>query len=119
MRADVFWNLLHFIYTDSLPPECKEGDQEEAEMAQHLMVVADRYGMERLKLICEDWLCRCMNMGTVVTTLVLADQHRCHWLKKACFELLKFPSMLHDVVATDEFEHLAKSHPCVLKELML
>ena len=55
MRAEVFRHLLHFVYTDSLPEE-EEGDG--VAMAQHLMEAADRYGMERLKLVCEDRLCR-------------------------------------------------------------
>nr|CAB3499605.1 unnamed protein product [Digitaria exilis] len=49
----VFEALLDFIYTDSLPE--MEG-QEEAVMAQHLLEAADRYDMQRLKLICEDKL---------------------------------------------------------------
>ncbi|XBH59453.1 hypothetical protein VPH35_080728 [Triticum aestivum] len=48
MRAEVFRHLLHFVYTDSLPEE-EEGDG--VAMAQHLMEAADRYGMERLKLL--------------------------------------------------------------------
>jgi speckle-type POZ protein len=39
MRADVFKNLLHFIYTDSLPPEMTAEGQEDdgaSSMAQHL-----------------------------------------------------------------------------------
>ena len=54
MRADVFKNLLHFIYTDKLLEPA--GREEEAIMAQHLLVAADRYGMERLKIICESTL---------------------------------------------------------------
>jgi speckle-type POZ protein len=46
----VFRSLLHFIYTDSLP---EIDDRDRTAMAQHLLVAADQYGMERLKLICE------------------------------------------------------------------
>ncbi|TVU03772.1 hypothetical protein EJB05_50680, partial [Eragrostis curvula] len=56
---------------------------EEALMAQHqhLLVAADRYGMERLKLVCEDMLCRLIDVATLATTLALAEQHRCQGLK--------------------------------------
>jgi speckle-type POZ protein len=117
MRADVFRNLLHFIYTDALPKP--DEPQEEAFMAQHLLVSADRYGMERLKLICEDILCKHIDVSTVATTLALADQHRCQGLKEACFQFLKkSPGSLNAVMATDGFDHLANSCPAIIKELM-
>ncbi|KAL6885507.1 hypothetical protein ACP4OV_010286 [Aristida adscensionis] len=55
MEAHVFRALLQFVYTDSLP---EMDEEEEAAMAQHLLVAADRYDLERLKLICEHKLCR-------------------------------------------------------------
>ncbi|BAF26553.1 hypothetical protein OsI_33651 [Oryza sativa Indica Group] len=48
MDAEVFRSLLHFVYTDSLPPETGT-PREGAAMAQHLIVAADRYDLERLK----------------------------------------------------------------------
>jgi speckle-type POZ protein len=87
-------------------------------MAQHLLEAADRYAMERLKLICEDMLCRHIDVSTVATSLVLAEQHHCQGLKEACFEFLKSPKTLDKVMATDGFQHLAKSSPSVLFELM-
>ncbi|XP_034570663.1 BTB/POZ and MATH domain-containing protein 2 [Setaria viridis] len=115
MLPEVFKILLHFIYNDSLPE--MEG-QEEAVLAQHLLEAADRYDMQRLKLICEDKLFRHLDVSTAATTLVLAEQHHCHGLKEACIEFLKSPSVLEAVVATDGFEHLSKSCPALLKELM-
>lgn len=44
-------------------------------MAQHLLVAADRHGLERLKLICEDKLCKYIDTRMSTTTLVLAEQH--------------------------------------------
>ncbi|XP_072146559.1 LOW QUALITY PROTEIN: BTB/POZ and MATH domain-containing protein 2 [Setaria viridis] len=117
MVPQVFQSLLHFIYTDSLP-EMEEQDKEaSATMAQHLLEAADRYGMERLKLICEDILCRYIDVSTVATSLVLAEQHRCQGLKEACFEFLKSPKTLDEAMATDGFQHLAKSSPALF-ELM-
>ena len=57
---------LHIVYTDSLLDMDSSGDT--PVVAQHLVVAADKYGMERLKLICEDF----------VTTLTLAWP-RLHW----------------------------------------
>jgi speckle-type POZ protein len=118
MRADVFRNLLHFIYTDALPTKF-ETQEETLIMAQHLLVAADRYGMERLKLICEDILCRHIDVDTVSTTLALAEQHQCQGLKEACFQFLKkSPGSLNAVMATDGFDHLVNSCPNIIKELM-
>jgi speckle-type POZ protein len=49
---------------------------------------------------------------------VLAEQHNCQGLKEACIEFLKSPGTLEDVMATDGFEHLTKTCPALVKELM-
>ncbi|CAM0879777.1 unnamed protein product [Alopecurus aequalis] len=115
MEAKVFSALLHFIYTDSMPV-VDEGDEEA--MAQHLLVAADRYNMERLKLICEGKLCGHICRNTVATTLALAEQHGCGALKQACFEFLMSPGNLKAVMASDGYEHLRTSCPSVLHELV-
>ncbi|EER91604.1 BTB/POZ and MATH domain-containing protein 1 [Sorghum bicolor] len=117
MAPQVFQTLLHFIYTDSLP-ETIEQDDSGATMAQHLLEAADRYDLQRLKLICEDRLCQQIDVSTVATTLALAEQHHCQALKEACFEFLKSPKTLDEVSATDGFQHLVKTSPSVLFQLM-
>jgi speckle-type POZ protein len=104
MAAQVFRTLLHFIYTDSLP-ETIEQDNGGATMAQHLLEAADRYDLQRLKLICEDRLCQQIDVSTVATTLALAEQHHCQALKD-------------EVSATDGFQHLVKTCPSALFQLM-
>ncbi|CAL4924973.1 unnamed protein product [Urochloa decumbens] len=113
--SDVFGSLLHFVYTDSLPEQTEE---EDASMAPHLLVAADRYDMERLKVICEEKLCHRIEVSTAGNMLVLAEQHGCRRLKEACFEFLKTPKTLDAVVATDGFQGLAKSFPFLLFELI-
>ncbi|KAJ1276484.1 hypothetical protein BS78_05G217900 [Paspalum vaginatum] len=116
MEATVFKALLHFVYTDSLP-EIDEG-VEAMVMSQHLLVAADRYGLERLKLICEDSLCNYIDTGSVGTILTLAEQHGCQGLKKACFQFLMSANSLKAAIETDGFDHLTNSCPSVLKELL-
>ena len=87
-------------------------------MAQHLLEAADRYDMQRLKLICEDKLCNHLEVSTVATTLSLAEQHNCQGLKEACIEFLMSPDALEAVLATEGFEHITKSRPALVKELM-
>jgi speckle-type POZ protein len=47
-EARVFKALLHYIYTDSLPAI---DESETIDTARHLVAAADRYGLDRLKLI--------------------------------------------------------------------
>ncbi|KAL6654221.1 hypothetical protein ACP70R_007686 [Stipagrostis hirtigluma subsp. patula] len=115
MDARVFGAMLHFIYTESLP---KIDESDEAAMAQHLLVAADRYSLGRLKLICEDTLRRYIDATTGATTLALAEQHGCHVRKEACFKFLKSPGNLMVVMASASFQHLKSSCPAILEELL-
>ncbi|KAK3193885.1 hypothetical protein Dsin_025195 [Dipteronia sinensis] len=98
MKSPVFKALLHFIYWDSLP------DMEELTgvnskwastlMSQHLLAAADRYGLERLRLLCEASLCDNVAINTVATTLALAEQHHCFQLKAVCLKFVAMPENL-------------------------
>lgn len=50
-------------------------DEDIEEIVRHLLEAADQYAIEKLKLICEAILYRCLDVQTVVTTYALADQH--------------------------------------------
>ncbi|XP_044959605.1 BTB/POZ and MATH domain-containing protein 1-like [Hordeum vulgare subsp. vulgare] len=117
MEAPVFKAFLSFMYTDSMPEMAKK---EEDAMYQHLLVAADRYNMERLKLICQDKLCRCRRIdgSSVANVLALAELHHCSDLKDACLEFLSIPANLREAMANDGFEHLSASCPSVVKELI-
>ncbi|WVZ59023.1 hypothetical protein U9M48_009233 [Paspalum notatum var. saurae] len=115
MEAKVFGALLTFMYTDELPDFEEE---EESAMAQHLLVAADKYNLERLKLICEDKLCNHIDTGSATTILALAEQHNCCGLKQACFDFLSTSAALNTVMETDGFEYLTKNCPNILKELV-
>ncbi|TVU31087.1 hypothetical protein EJB05_22756, partial [Eragrostis curvula] len=108
MEAEVFSALLTFMYTDALP-EMKE--QEESAMAQHLLVAADRYCLGRLKLICEDKLCKHIDKDSIVNILALAEQHNCRGLKEACMEFVRSSESALSCLNQE-------SNPSVVKELM-
>ncbi|KAK1618394.1 hypothetical protein QYE76_023911 [Lolium multiflorum] len=116
MEAQVFKALLCFAYTDSLPAETKP--EEEDVMYQHLLVAADRYNMDRLKSICEEKLCNYIDVGTVATILALAEQHHCEGLKKACLHFLGTPANLRALLDSDDFDHLCRSCPSIMKKLI-
>ncbi|CAD6341526.1 unnamed protein product [Miscanthus lutarioriparius] len=127
MEARVFRALLHFVYSDSLPEiehdDDNNYDEEEdvddkIAVVQHLLVAADRYGLDRLKLLSEHKLCSCIDTSNVGTVLALAEQHGCNGLKKACFKFLMLGSNLKEAVATDGFQHLGDRCPSILRELL-
>ncbi|CAN6373070.1 unnamed protein product [Urochloa humidicola] len=118
IEAKVFRAMLHFVYTDSLPAEVEDNNEMTKAMARDLLIAAHRYGLERLKLICEDKLCDCIDVSTVGTMLALAEQHGCHGLKMACTEFLMSGSNLKAAVVSGGFAHLTNSCPSVLEELL-
>ncbi|CAL5007389.1 unnamed protein product [Urochloa decumbens] len=109
MEPYVFKALLHFIYKDSLPTmEELDGDENE-EMVKHILVAADRYGVERMKLICEGILCNRLDVESVAATLALADQYHCSKLKDVCIEFINSSNRLDDVLSSQGYTHL-KTH---------
>ncbi|WVZ79013.1 LOW QUALITY PROTEIN: hypothetical protein U9M48_026642 [Paspalum notatum var. saurae] len=112
VEAAVFKVLLHFIYTD-MAPELDEESEAAVAMAQRLLPVADRYGLDRLKLICESKLSGAIGVETVVTTLALAEKHNCALLKAKCVEFIaKSPRTLDAVLASDD-EFMLFVHPTI------
>ncbi|KAM0847834.1 hypothetical protein ACQ4PT_054772 [Festuca glaucescens] len=73
IEPQIFKALLHFVYTDSIPDD--ENSEGGIASLQHLLVAADRYGLDKLRMLCESKLCENMDVETVATTLVLAEQH--------------------------------------------
>jgi len=91
MHPEVFSALLHFIYNDSLPDMGDLEGNDYREMMSHLLVAADRYAMDRMKLVCQSIICKSLDVVTVATTLALADQHNCDRLRAACIEFIASP----------------------------
>ena len=73
---------------------------------------------EVLKLLCEEKVCKYIDVGTVATILTLAEQHHCEGLKKACLYFLNTPANLRTAMATDGFKHLSRSCPTIMEELI-
>lgn len=117
MQPDVFRGLLHFIYTDSLPDMDDLSDDDYYEMIRLLLVAADRYAMDRMKLQCESILGEHLDVQTVATTLALADQHNCNGLKDVCIEFITNQNKMDDVVATEGYADLKRTCPSVLVDV--
>jgi speckle-type POZ protein len=79
--------MLRFMYTDALPGEDELGDSS-TEILQDLLVAADRYALDRLKLMCAQKLWDKVSADTVATTLACAETHNCQELKSKCINFL-------------------------------
>ncbi|KAJ1255687.1 hypothetical protein BS78_K171400 [Paspalum vaginatum] len=113
----VFKAMLHFVYTDSLPDMDDLGTDKYQEMVKHLLVAAYRYGMERMKLICESILCKRLCVEGVADTLVLADQNHCTKLKDACIGFIGSSDRMDDVAATEGYKNLKRACPALTMEV--
>ncbi|KAF0893114.1 hypothetical protein E2562_023155 [Oryza meyeriana var. granulata] len=115
MEAQDFTALLCYMYTDSLP-EMKGG--EAASMLPDLVVAANRYKIERLRLLCEQKLCEYVNGRTVVAMLAFAEEHHCNGLKEKCLSFLDDPIKLREIVKAEGLENLSKNYPSIFKDVI-
>ncbi|XP_076906911.1 BTB/POZ and MATH domain-containing protein 3-like [Bidens hawaiensis] len=119
IEPSIFKAMLYFIYSDTLLDSQLMGSMSKStstNIIQHLLAAADRFGLDRLKQLCEAKLCGEVNVDTVATTLSLADQHRCSQLKTIC---LKFASAnLGAVMQTEGFKYVEETCPLLLSELL-
>ncbi|XP_014673489.1 PREDICTED: protein roadkill-like isoform X2 [Priapulus caudatus] len=81
MEHDVLIEIIIYIYT-SKSPNLKK-------MPSKLLAAADKYALERLKIMCEEALCSNLNIDNVADVLILADQHRAVQLKGQCIDFIK------------------------------
>ncbi|XP_076938519.1 BTB/POZ and MATH domain-containing protein 2-like [Bidens hawaiensis] len=102
-EAHVFKALLHFMYWDKLPgmEELMGLNTKWAStlMYQHMLAAADRYGLERLLMLCESNLCEDIAVNTVATTFALAVQHHCLQYKYVCLKFVALPENLRSMTS--------------------
>ncbi|EAZ06953.1 hypothetical protein OsI_29194 [Oryza sativa Indica Group] len=140
MKPAVFEAVLHFVYTDTLPPveefdfllsgfshraklveaaAAGCGSREDLRvMVGEWLAAADMYDLERMRLLCEDALCQTIGVANAAATLRLADRHHCPQLKAFCMEYVASPGMMAAVVATEGFRELKASSPSLLAEVL-
>ncbi|PKU86806.1 BTB/POZ and MATH domain-containing protein 3 [Dendrobium catenatum] len=121
VEPPVFKAMLIFMYSDELPDVVELSGSISmcsTNMVQHLLAAADRYGLERLKLICEAKLCEKINADTVASTMALAEQHHCAHLKSVCLKFTAARENLEAVLQTEGFEYLGQSCPSLLSDLL-
>ncbi|KAM0844245.1 hypothetical protein ACQ4PT_057198 [Festuca glaucescens] len=116
--AEVFQAMRQFMYREVLRSDCYEQTEVEATMAERLLVAADMYGLEKLKLACGETLCARVDLGSVGAMLALAERHGCPVLKEACMAFLSCAGNLRSFVATDGFQRLKRECPSAAEEIV-
>jgi BTB/POZ domain len=95
-EADVFEELLRFIYT---------GNVENLDTnAEDLLAASDKYGIDQLKSLCELELVGQLNASNALQRLVLADLHRADHLQCKAIELIN--SQVSEVTKTPKCKSL-------------
>ncbi|XP_059022735.1 speckle-type POZ protein-like isoform X3 [Mustela lutreola] len=90
---EVFKEMMRFIYTGKAPNLDK--------MADNLLAAADKYALERLKVMCEEALCCNLSVENVADTLVLADLHSAEQLKAQAIDFINRCSVLRQLGCKD------------------
>ncbi|XP_002735147.1 speckle-type POZ protein-like [Saccoglossus kowalevskii] len=98
---EVLREMLRFIYTGKAPNLEK--------MADDLLSAADKYALERLKVMCEEALCTNLSVENVCDVLVLADLHSADQLKGVAIDFINSHAM--DVMDTSGWKSMVRSHP--------
>jgi speckle-type POZ protein len=118
MDASTFRSMLHYMYHGSPSNDDRDDVCSTMALYQHLLVAADRYGIEELKKICEDKLCGSgIMIDSVVSVLELAEDHGCVKLKTGCFDFLASVENFKIVATSSEYCRLMQTYPSLLVEM--
>ncbi|CAN6297778.1 unnamed protein product [Urochloa humidicola] len=108
--------MLRFMYTDSFPADEELGDSA-TDMLQHLLAAADRFALDRLKLICSLKLMENVSVDTFGSILICAETYNCSDLKNKCLDFFAVEKNFKEVAFTDGFVLLIQKYPSLAAEL--
>jgi len=100
--------MLHFIYTGET--------NKMKELAEELLAVADRYQIENLQTLCEEFLCSMLKVDNCIELLVKGDLHYAKNLKRSS---LKFISRNRDSFSKSrDWKDTLKNYPELMVEVI-
>lgn len=102
----VLKEMLRFIYTGKV--------QNLPNMADSLLAAADKYDLDRLKVMCEEALCGSLTVENAASILILADLHSAEQLKAQTLEYIN--THASEVTETSSWSDLIQSHPYLVAE---
>ncbi|KAH0860419.1 hypothetical protein HID58_088680 [Brassica napus] len=104
--------LLQFIYKDSLPEEVEPVTSQTSDLLNlpdiyetlivKLLAAADKYYLNRLRLLCESHICKGVSVKSVAKILALAHIYKATELKSVCLKLTA--ENLAAVLETDGYQ---------------
>ncbi|CAN7948556.1 unnamed protein product, partial [Ixodes pacificus] len=106
MDHEVLREMLRFIYTGRAPNLDK--------MADDLLAAADKYALERLKVMCEEALCSNLSVETAAEVLILADMHSADQLKAHAIDFINTHAT--DVMETAGWKTMIHRQPHLIAE---
>ncbi|CAK9303764.1 unnamed protein product [Gordionus sp. m RMFG-2023] len=106
LEEEVLREMLRYIYTG------RASNLER--MADDLLAAADKYALDRLKIMCEESLCSNLNVENVAETFTLADLHSAEQLKLQCIDYIN--SHACEVMETVGWKNMVHSHPHLIAE---
>ncbi|KAK1644326.1 hypothetical protein QYE76_062131 [Lolium multiflorum] len=139
LKPASFEAVLHFIYTDTLPPVEEDDDlllsestnyrglreaaagcskESHRQMMCDWLAAADQYDLGRMRLLCESALSETIDVENAADTLELADRHHCPQLKAFCVDYVASPGVLKAVLATDGYRELKVNSPSVVADVL-
>jgi len=108
-EPDVVSEMLSFIYTGKTPRKLEE-------LAEDLLAAAEQYQLVMLKKLCEDSLCKSLNVDNCVSRLVIGDMHQAGKLKRMSLKVIA--SNRKSVFESKERKELLKNHPNLMMEVL-
>lgn len=100
MKYSTFVLLLEYLYSDEVTIT--------VETAMELFQAADRFGIDRLKTLCEQEMLNAIDIETAAHILFTADQHNAENLRERCMDYI----VLHfdRVSRTSAFEEMGRTN---------
>ena len=95
----VLRGMLRYIYTGRKPQKLEQ-------MAKGLLAAADKYDLERLKMMCEEVLAEKISTNGVADLLFLADRHNAGYLKKLAMDFVTKSDQLTDLLKTEPWKSM-------------
>ncbi|XP_010493218.1 PREDICTED: BTB/POZ and MATH domain-containing protein 5 [Camelina sativa] len=126
LEPRVFKALLHFMYKDSLPEDVEPATTYTFERLKlsdiyetlivKLLAAADKYDLNRLRLLCEAHICKGVSVKSVAKILALADRYNAKELKGVCLTFTA--ENLAAVLETDAYKQMKDECVTLQSELL-
>jgi speckle-type POZ protein len=121
MVPSVFKAMLDFMYNGSISINGGNADNNQLspsmDFLQKLLAAADRYVIEKLRVVCEHKLIKGISLDNVLSFLEFAANHNCSELKKGCLRFIADKNNLVSLLLTEGYINLMQNCPSLLIEL--